>query len=105
MNLRLAIRHKSLFVVLVVLLASALIGATTATPFPESIPLPVGFQPAGIASGAGTTFFVGSILTGAIYRGNFTTGEGQVFIEGLAGRAAIGLKYDARSHLLFVAGG
>jgi hypothetical protein len=38
------------------------------TPFPERIALPNGFQPEGIAIGRGTTFYVGSIPTGAVYR-------------------------------------
>jgi sugar lactone lactonase YvrE len=67
--------------------------------------LPDGFQPEGIATGTGTTFYVGSIPTGAVYRGDLRTGEGEVLVQPQAGRAAIGLKYDDRSGLLFVAGG
>lgn len=59
----------------------------------------------GIASGNGTTFYVGSIPTGAIYQGDLRTGEGELLVEPQAGRSAIGLKYDPRSNLLFVAGG
>jgi sugar lactone lactonase YvrE len=61
--------------------------------FPEVIPLPNGWQPEGIATGKGHTFYVGSIPTGAIYRGDLRTGEGAVFIQGETGRAATGLKY------------
>ncbi|MGE5463341.1 MAG: YncE family protein, partial [Syntrophothermus sp.] len=77
----------------------------SAAPFPDVIPLPNGFQPEGIASGNGTTFYVGSIPTGAIYRGDFRTGEGEILVESQPGRSAIGLKFDPRSGLLFVAGG
>jgi sugar lactone lactonase YvrE len=80
-------------------------GAGPAASFPEVIPLPNGFQPEGIASGEGTTFFVGSIPTGAVYRGDLATGEGQLFIPAQMGRNAIGMKYDPRTDLLFVAGG
>lgn len=73
--------------------------------FPEVIPLPNGFQPEGIATGRGTSFYVGSIPTGAIYRGDLATGKGAVLIPGQAGRAALGLKVDARTNLLFVSGG
>ena len=45
----------------------SMIGATTASPHPDVISLPNGFQPEGIASGPGTTFFVRSVATGAIY--------------------------------------
>jgi sugar lactone lactonase YvrE len=61
--------------------------------FPDVIPLPNGWQPEGIAAGNGNTFYVGSIPTGAIYRGNLRTGEGAVFVSGATGRAATGLIY------------
>jgi sugar lactone lactonase YvrE len=73
--------------------------------FPERISLPSGFQPEGIASGAGSEFFAGSLANGAIFKGNFRTGAGGVFIPGEAGRVSVGMKYDTRSGLLFVAGG
>ena len=70
--------------------------------FPGVIPLPNGFQPEGIAAGNGNTFYVGSIPTGAIYRGNLRTGKGAVFIQGASGRAATGLK--ATGGRLYVSG-
>ena len=73
--------------------------------FPESIPLPNGFRPEGITVGYGHTFYVGSIPTGAVYSGDLRTGEGGILVEARAGRAAIGMKVDERSGLLFVAGG
>lgn len=74
-------------------------------PFPEVIPLPDGFQPEGIAIGRGTTFFVGSIPTGAIYRGDLRTGQDELLVEPRSGRAAIGLAVDRTGKRLFVAGG
>jgi sugar lactone lactonase YvrE len=72
--------------------------------FPERIALPDGFRPEGIAIGKEATFYVGSIPSGAIYRGDLRTGEGSVFIPGIQGvRAAIGVEYH--HGLLFVAGG
>ena len=71
--------------------------------FPETIPLPNGWQPEGIAIGQGTTFYVGSIPTGAIYRGDLRTGQGAPLVQGAAGRAAIGVDFDRGR--LFVAGG
>jgi hypothetical protein len=49
-------------------IVAALVGSTAfaKTSFPETIPLPNGWQPEGIAVGNGTTFYVGSIPTGAI---------------------------------------
>lgn len=72
---------------------------------PTMISLPNGFQPEGIAVGHGTTFYVGSFATGAIYRGDLLTGEGDVLVQSQEGRQAVGLKYDNRTGLLFVAGG
>jgi sugar lactone lactonase YvrE len=72
--------------------------------FPEKIDLPNGFAPEGIAIGHGHTFYVGSIPTGAIYRGDLRTGEGRVLVPAAAGRQAIGLDVD-RKKRLFVAGG
>ena len=97
--------RRSLLVFFLIALSLALIAARPAQAFPEVIPLPDGFQPEGIAVGKGSTFFVGSIPTGAVYRGDLRTGEGNVLVPAQAGRAAIGLKYDERTGLLFVAGG
>lgn len=74
-----------------------------ASRFPEVIPLPDGFRPEGIAIGNGPTFYVGSIPTGAIYRGSLRTGEGAILNPGGAGRAAIGVEFHRGK--LFVAGG
>ena len=75
------------------------------TEAPAVISLPNGFQPEGIAAGQGTAFYVGSIPTGAIYRGDVQTGKGDVLVQPQKGRKALGLKYDNRTGLLFVAGG
>jgi sugar lactone lactonase YvrE len=71
--------------------------------FPDHIPLPTGFQPEGIVSGRGTEFFVGSLASGDIFRGDYRTGEGGVLSTD--GSPAVGLSYDQRSDRLFVAGG
>ena len=52
---------------IIVAVASSVAGAQT---FPNRIELPDGFQPEGIAI-AGEQFYVGSIPTGAVYRGAF----------------------------------
>ena len=64
--------------------------AAAAPSYPATIALPRGFQPEGIAIRA-NTFYVGSIPTGSIYRGNLRTGTGSVFIQ-RTGRAAIGVE-------------
>jgi sugar lactone lactonase YvrE len=98
-------QHRMLVSLLLLVLSFTLVGNVAAAPFPETIPLPNGFQPEGIASGTGTTFYVGSIPTGAIYQGDYLTGEGEILVPAQEGHSAIGLKYDPRSDLIFVAGG
>jgi hypothetical protein len=69
----------------------------------DTIALPTAFGPEGIAAGKRDTFYVGSIPTGAVYRGSFKTGQGAVLVAPQEGRAAIGLK--AAGGRLYVAGG
>ena len=97
--------RRILISLLIVVLSLTAAGGVLAAPGLEVIPLPDGFAPEGIASGRGSTFYVGSIPTGAIYQGDFLTGEGELLVEPQEGRAAIGLKFDPRSGYLFVAGG
>jgi sugar lactone lactonase YvrE len=92
---------------LLVTLTTLLIGtapATASPAFPEILPLPDGFRPEGIAIGRGTTFYVGSIPTGAIWKGDIRTGAGSILVPAQSGRAAIGLEYDPLGRL-WVAGG
>jgi sugar lactone lactonase YvrE len=91
-----------LIVALVAIAALAPPIALAKAPFPDTIPLPNGWQPEGIASGNGTTFYVGSIPTGAVYRGDLKSGTGAVFVQGASGRAATGLQFDRGR--LFVSG-
>jgi sugar lactone lactonase YvrE len=79
---------------------TSLAGAQTA--FPSKIDLPDGFQPEGITT-SGEQFYVGSIPTGAVYRGSLRTGQGAILVQPQTGRAAIGMKIDRGR--LFVAGG
>jgi sugar lactone lactonase YvrE len=71
--------------------------------YPETIPLPNGWQPEGIATGKGNSFYSGSRATGAVFKGNLKTGRGDVLVEPWGG-AALGMKVDDRNRL-FVAGG
>ena len=71
--------------------------------FPEVIQLPRGFQPEGIEVGKGTTFYVGSVANGAIFRGNLRTGTGAILVAGASGKSATGIELDNRNRL-FVAG-
>src|SRR6185369_15615399 len=96
--------YRMVLVLLSSLLLSACNGDDAAAPKPvDLIPLPNGFQPEGIAN-SGNFLYVGSIPTGAVYRADITTGAGSVLVPPQAGRAAIGIKLDARGRI-FVAGG
>ena len=70
--------------------------------FPKLIALPDGSQPEGIAI-KDKAFYVGSIPTGAVYRGDLRTGQGAPLVPAHEGRAAIGLKVHHKQ--LWVAGG
>jgi outer membrane protein assembly factor BamB len=70
---------------------------------PETLPLPNGFQPEGIATYDRDEVLVGSIPTGALYRVNIKTGQGALLAAGAEGRAAIGIKVAFGK--VFVAGG
>ena len=103
---------RGLIRALVTLSVSLLLGAAVAPavaakpgqrPFPEVIPLPLGWQAEGIAVGPGSTVFSGSLATGAIWKGDLRSGVGRILVTGKEGRVAVGLKH---SHgLLYVAGG
>jgi sugar lactone lactonase YvrE len=71
--------------------------------FPDLIQLPRGFQPEGIEVGKGTTFYVGSVANGAVYRGDLRTGAGSILVPGETGKAAAGIELDNRNRL-WVAG-
>ena len=72
------------------------------SPFPKLIALPDGWQPEGIAI-KHKAFYVGSIPTGAVYRGDLRSGQGAPLVPAHEGRAAIGLKVHHKQ--LWVAGG
>lgn len=79
--------------------------SAAAAAFPDVVPLPTGFAPEGIASGRGSTLYVGSISLGAIYQADARTGEGSLLVAPDADRQAVGMTYDGRRDRLFVAGG
>ena len=86
---------------------SLVLTATPAAAKPATgiIVLPNATSAEGIAIGRGATFYATDLFAGDIFRGNLQSGAVDLFIDAPAGRQAVGLKYDQRSGLLFVAGG
>jgi len=84
-------------------LALALPLVATSAKRPAHLDLPNGWQPEGIAIGKGNTFYVGSIPTGRVWKGNLRNGQGSVLVPE-RGRMAVGVGIDQRNRL-FVAGG
>ena len=94
----------STFVIAALLLALAPVAARADSAFPALISLPAGFQPEGVASGRGTSFYAGSLGSGAIYRGDLRTGQGALLAPATPGRGITGLYVDNRSNYLFASG-
>jgi streptogramin lyase len=67
--------------------------------FPADIPLPNGWRPEGFTIGRGTSFYVGSLVDGAVFRGDLATGTGRVFVPGTPGTAKTGLTVDRQNRL------
>ena len=100
-------RFAALVGVLAFLACSPVAGASPAGQsgnFPTRIDLPDGFFPEGIESGPGTSFFVGSLLDGSIWRGDLRTGSGAVLAAGAPGRASAGIAYETGRDRIWVAG-
>ncbi|MGI9248374.1 MAG: superoxide dismutase [Woeseiaceae bacterium] len=92
--------------VLTLIMSFGVWNSAMAQSFPETVPLPDGFQPEGITLGIGHTAYVGSLAGGAIYAVDLRTGAGSILVPGLPGSLlAVGLDFDVRSGYLFVAGG
>ena len=73
--------------------------------FPARIDLPNGFASEGIESGKGTSVFVGSLIDGAIWRGDLLTGRGRSARGRCVGSSSVGIAYEPSRDRLWVAGG
>jgi hypothetical protein len=78
--------------------------AILAPPLPARIDLPDGWAPEGITAGRDSTVYVGSLATGAVWRGDVRTGTGSVLVPG-GSPPAVGVEFDRGSHRIWVAGG
>jgi sugar lactone lactonase YvrE len=97
-------------VALPLLILTALLATQTpavAAPPSEQQPivLPGASSAEGIAKGQGSTFYAGDLFRGDIFRGNVRHGSAELFIDAPDGRMAVGMAFDRRHNLLFVAGG
>ena len=72
---------------------------------PSLIVLPGASSTEGIAKGKGSTFYAGDLFLGDIFRGDVRQGTAELFIDAPQGRMAVGMDFDHRHDLLFVAGG
>jgi hypothetical protein len=103
-------RRHILTLGLFLVMVAAATAQSQAPVFPDLIPLPVGFGPEGIAVGNGSTFYAGAGLgsspavLGQILVGDLRTGDFSQLVAS-TGRPALGIKFDSRSNLIFVAGG
>jgi sugar lactone lactonase YvrE len=95
-----------------VLILTTLVGAPTpgvAAPSEghraSAIVLPGATSAEGIAKGRGSTFYAGDLFAGDIFRGDVQRGTAEMFIDAPDGRQAVGMVFDRRHDLLFVAGG
>jgi sugar lactone lactonase YvrE len=87
---------------LVALVSLTVVAVAAAQTLPRRLDLPNGWQPEGIAAGAGNQLFVGSLASGAVIRVDARTGRSRVVVAGRRGRAATGLK--RAGNRLFVSG-
>jgi hypothetical protein len=100
---------RNFAVVIALVLAAVAAPASTAKPkhpkpskLPQTIALPNGWQPEGIAS-HGTTLYSGSRVDGAVWAGSAKTGQGGVVVPGHTGRSATGMEIVGKR--LLVSGG
>lgn len=88
----------------VLFLVLAAVPAGAARQFPDEIDLPDGYFPEGIAVGKGSTFYVGSLSDGSIYKGDLRTGEGAVLTDPAGQFQTVGIEVDSKERI-WVAGG
>ncbi|CAM9316699.1 unnamed protein product [Ascophyllum nodosum] len=86
-----------------IILICSLVGSAAATSRLDVVDLPMGFSPEGITNGDEWIAYVGSLIDGSIWKGDLSTGEGEVVVSGPGGAVA-GLDHDRRSGYLYAAG-
>jgi sugar lactone lactonase YvrE len=101
---RCAVAALALLASLVPTSASAHPASARPAGVPDRINLPLGWQPEGITTD-GRYLYAGSLADGALWRANPRTGTRMILEDGSPGRMAVGIDYDRRRDLLWVAGG
>ena len=84
--------------------AAGAVSVTARSAAPRTIDLPIGIRPEGIASGPGSTYYVGSLADGRIVTGDLLDGTVGTLLPGATGRQIRGLYWDRRSGLVWAAG-
>ncbi len=100
-------RRSRVVLIVATLLVGLLIApgsAAASRQFPDVIDLPAGYFPEGIAVGAGSSFYVGSLADGSVYKGDLRTGEGDLLVSPFGPFTTIGIEVDNRERI-WVAGG
>lgn len=96
--------RRIMLLLLVAGLVLVALPAAAAPQFPDEIELPEDFFPEGIAIGKGSTFYVGSLNDGSVYKGDLRTGEGEVVVDPVGPFSTVGIEVDNRDRV-WVAGG
>jgi hypothetical protein len=97
-------RFAHFFILVIVILANPLAVAAR-TAFLDIIPLEDGLVPEGITEGTGNTFYYGTINGGGpIYRGDYRSGDIELVVSPDPSRVSLGMSFDQRTNLLYVAG-
>ena len=104
---------KRVIVIPILLLILVITGVTLAAPadssqgpFPDSIALPDGFFPEGIAVGKGANFYTGSLIDGTLLHGDLRSGQVLGASDPLdGGQLSIGLAFDERTNFVYTASG
>src|SRR4051795_13617836 len=94
-------RRKTIAAI-VALVSLTVVAVAAAQTLPRRINLPNGWQPEGIAAGAGNQLFVGSLASGAVIRVDARAGRSPTAGAGPRGPGATGLKRSGNR--VFVSG-
>ena len=97
-------RSRFAILALALLMSLSPVAASAHHDRPDRIDLPDGWMPEGITTD-GRFLYSGSLADGALLRANPRTGNTRIIEEGRRGRVAVGVDYDRRRDLLWVAGG